>query len=64
MTDQNDTENNDSERCNVCGGGERDHHLCVGIESVLGGDIWVYDDGYARVVSWWTAHDRLGGESV
>jgi len=54
----------DTERCNVCGGDEQDHHLCVEIESVFGGDVWIYDDGYARVVPWLTRHDRFtGGES-
>ena len=48
-----------TERCNVCGGLEEDHHFCVAIESVLGGDIWVYDDGYARVVPWLTRQERL-----
>lgn len=53
-----------TDRCNVCGGDGQDHHLCVATEAVLGGDIWVYDDGYARVVPWWTPHERLGGESA
>jgi len=48
-------------RCNVCGGGDEDHTLCVSTESVLGGTIWVYDDGYARVVPWYTRNDRLEG---
>jgi len=59
------TSTDDTERCNVCGGGESDHHLCVATESVLGGHIWIYDDGYARVVPWWTRHNRLAeGELV
>lgn len=47
------------ERCNVCGGDAAEHILVVRIESVLGGDVWVYDDGFARVVPWVTQHERL-----
>jgi hypothetical protein len=36
--------------CNVCGGTERDHHLVTATERVYGASVWVYDDGYARVV--------------
>ena len=39
-----------TDQCNVCGGGETDHHLCVATEGVFGASVWVYDDGYARVV--------------
>jgi len=53
-----------SGHCNACGGDKQDHNLCVANEPVLGGDIWVYDDDYARVVPWWTPRDRLGGESA
>lgn len=51
----------EEKRCNVCGGGESDHHLVIAIEDILGGSIWVYDDGYARVVPWLTADERLAG---
>jgi len=47
----------------VCGGDEQDHHLCVATETVFGGTVWVYDDGYARVVPDWTGH-TVGGESA
>lgn len=38
--------------CNVCGGDESDHHLVVHTERVFGATVWVYDDGFARVVPW------------
>jgi hypothetical protein len=36
--------------CNVCGGGETDHHLVVEIERVFGASVWIYDDEYIRIV--------------
>lgn len=40
----------DDDTCNVCGLSEGAHTLVSAIEPVHGANIWVYDDGYARVV--------------
>lgn len=61
-TRTSDTTPDRSDDCNVCGGDDTDHHLCVATESVLGADVWVYKDGYARVVPWFTRHERLAQE--
>jgi len=47
------------EVCNVCGAPGERHTLVTDFERVLGATVWVYDDGYARVVPWHTRDDRL-----